>query len=190
MHADPGQINFLNSAVTPVSLSNALTGTVSLMPGTLGGFKFQLFVAPAGTTDPFQFTATNIKGTNLPAAGRFFGGVNQVVFDIEAGETRSILVRGWSSSLGDDYAQALLNWGPYSNGFLGESAIAPNFIFAGFDGTGPLPPSPAFGGSFGIQTGFTLVGVPEPATGTLIGLGGALLGSRRSRRGQNQPQTN
>jgi hypothetical protein len=185
-YADLGRINFLNSFATRIALHNTILGDMGFTPTNSGGFKYQLFVAPAGTTDPLLFTATNVKGTNListGAAGRFLGGFNLEVNGVQAGEMRSILVRGWSSYLGDDYATAKDNWDPFFNGYLGESSIAPNFIFGGFDGSGPIPASPAFGGSFGIQSGFTLVGVPEPAAGTILILGTTIIfrGLRRKK---------
>lgn len=169
--ADPGLINFINNPSALVTLTvNGVN--IGPMQPSLGPFTFQLFIAPAGTTDQYQFIPTNIRGTNLNAVGRFFGGSNLSVDGVSAGNHRSILVRGWSTSLGNDYATALANWDPFfTTGFLGQSAIATDFIFGGFDGTGTLPTAPTFGGAFGIQGGFTLVGVPEPATGTLVGLG-------------------
>jgi hypothetical protein len=177
-YADLGRIHFLNSFATRITLHNTILGDMGFTPTNSGGFKYQLFVAPAGTTDPLLFTDTNVKGTNqisAGAAGRFFGGSNLEVNGVQAGETRAILVRGWSGYLGDDYATAKGNWDPLFNGYLGESSIAPNFIFGGFDGSGPIPASPTFAGSFGIESGFALVGVPEPAAGTILGLGTILI---------------
>ncbi len=183
--ADPGTIHFFNSPTTRVSLYHVILGDLGFTSITPGGFKYQLFIAPAGTTDPLQFLPTNVTGTNLTsvgAAGRFFGGSFLEVNGVNAGETRSILIRGWSTSLGNDYAEARNNWDPFFNGFLGESAIAPCFQFGGDTGEGIIPTSPIYSGLFGIQTGFAQVGVPEPATGTLIGLGLAALSVAQRRR--------
>ncbi len=170
-----GTINFINSFNTRVTLQTPWGQDLGPMPGYPAQFTFQLFIAPAGTTDTFQFVPTSIRGTNLSVAGRFTGGFNLGVPGVQAGESRSILVRGWSTALGDSYETALANWN-WANGFLGQSPIASNFFFGGIDDYGsPIPPSPAFGGAFGIQSGFALVGVPEPSACALFASGIALL---------------
>lgn len=178
--ADIGRLNFNNSASSLVTLQHFWLGNLGPMPGTLGQFKFELFVAPAGTTDPSLFASTGLFGTNVATPGRFIGGNNLAIPGVLAGETRSILVRGWSTGLGHDYATAKANWDLNLNGFLGESAIAPNIYFGGFDGNANYPTPSVFGGDVGIQGGFALVGVPEPATATILGLG--LLGLAHFRR--------
>jgi len=155
------------------------------MPGVPGKYQFQLFIAPAGTLNPDLFVATNVKGTNLASAGRFSGGFGVAVDGTLPGEMAAILVRGWSSNYGADYATALDNLQRGVNGFLGTSSIAPIFYFGGFDGTEAIPTSPAFGGSLGIQTGLILYGClcPEPSVIALVGSGAiALVLARRRKR--------
>jgi len=169
-----GLISFLNSASTLVTLSSNSVNLGST-PTTLGQFRYELFVAPQGTLTAASFTSAGIIGTNQASAGRFTGGANLSVAGAPAGSTRAILVRGWSTALGTTYAQALANYNIVP-GFLGESAIAPNFIFGGFDGVGTIPTLPAFGAS-SITTGFSLVyaPVPEPTSMALAGIGAAAM---------------
>jgi hypothetical protein len=171
-----GLINFLNNATTLVTLRDGQGNNLGSTPNVAGQYYFQLFVAPAGTaTDGGAFVGT-IYGTNQASAGRFSGGVNVGVAGAPAGSSRAILVRGWSASYGADYATALAAWTAGTPGFLGSSAIAPNFVLGGFDGTGTIPTSPAFGGAFGIGSGFALSApVPEPSSIALAGLGAASL---------------
>ncbi len=175
----PGTINFFNNANTHITLFNTGLGNLGSIPPNAGEFRFELFIAPVGTSNPLQFTSTGIFGTNQASPGRFTGGGQVAVPGVFGGEHRAILVRGWSSWLGNDYETARSNWDPFFNGYLGESLIAPDFIFGGFDGTSPYPTSTAFGGSWGIQSGFALVGVPEPTSAALLGLGLALGGAIR-----------
>jgi hypothetical protein len=170
-----GLINFLNNATTLVTLRDGQGNDLGSIPNVAGQYYFQLFVAPAGTTDVGTFVGT-IYGTNQASAGRFSGGVNVGVAGAPAGSTRAILVRGWSASYGADYAAALAAWTAGTPGYLGTSPIALNFVLGGFDGTGTIPTSPAFGGAFGIGSGFALSApVPEPSSIALAGLGAASL---------------
>jgi len=170
-----GLISFLNSASTLVTLSSNSVNLGST-PTTLGQFRYELFVAPAGTLTPASFVSTGIIGTNQASAGRFTGGANLSVAGAPAGSTRAILVRGWSTGLGANYSSALVNYNLGLGGFLGESAIGANFILGGFDGVGTIPTLPAFGANQ-IATGFALTysPVPEPSSMALAGLGAASL---------------
>ena len=173
-----GLINFLNNATTLITVAG-----VGPMPPVAGQYYFQLFIAPAGTTIDSGFTAT-ILGTNQASQGRFSGGVNVSVPGAPAGSTRAILVRGWSASLGGDYATALQNYlNGGAPGQIGSSIIAPNFIFGGFDGVGTIPTSPTFGGANGIPSGF-VIGIPEPSVFALCGVGAVslMIHGRRGRK--------
>jgi hypothetical protein len=175
-----GLINFLNSSTTLVTVSS---NGVSLgtTPVTLGGYKYELFSAPAGTATASAFLASGLIATNTAQAGggRFIGGNGVAIPGRALGGTCAILIRGWSANLGNTYAEALANQNALG-GYLGESAIALNFLLGGDGGAGNVPTSPAFGGSSGIQGGFVLnwgggVIVPEPSSMVLAGLGAASL---------------
>lgn len=173
-----GLINFFNSPATLITLRDDQGNSLGNMPGVAGQYYFQLFVAPAGTSTDGALFQPSIMGTNQASAGRFSGGANVGVAGAPAGQTRAILVRGWSASYGADYAAALAAWNSGVVGYMGSSVVAPNFVFGGFDGIGTIPTSPAFGGSFGIQGGFALAApavVPEPSSMVLAGLGAASL---------------
>ncbi len=175
-----GLINFLNNPTTLISVEG------SVIPSGQGGaYWFALVAAPSGTSDYFATTwaHTGLYGTNQNAAGRFTGGLGLVANSWAAGETKAFFVVGWSANNGSTLDMAWLQPGGVdtghglfrgpSQGFFGVSAIAP----AGVAGGGPqsLPNLVVFGGLQGIQSGFNLVPVPEPATLALAGLGAAAL---------------
>lgn len=149
-------------------------------PTTLGGYKYELFSAPAGTATSSAFVGSGLIATNTAQAGggRFIGGNGLAIPGQPLGGTCAILIRGWSAYLGNNYAQALANQGA-QGGFIGESAIALNFLLGGDGGAGNIPTSPAFGGNSGIQGGIVLNWgggiVPEPSSMALAGLGAASL---------------
>jgi hypothetical protein len=177
-----GLINFFNSAATLITRSTA--NGLEPLPPIAEQYYFQLFLAPAGSGYDATFTPVNVIGTNQAAAGRFSGGAGVAVLGATAGSTMAILVRGWSASLGADYATAWDNFQTGVPGGIGSSEIAPNFVFGGFDGIGPIPASPAFGGPFGIQRGFVIGQLlPEPsATALALPSLVALVFSRRRQR--------
>ncbi len=172
-----GLINFLNSSTSLVTLSSNGVSMGST-PTTLGGYRYELFSAPAGTATSSAFVASGLIATNTAQAGRFVAGNGLAIPGQPLGGTCAILVRGWSANLGNNYAQALANQAALG-GFIGESSIALNFLLGGDGGAGNIPTSPAFGGSSGIQGGFVLnYGggiVPEPSSMVLAGLGAASL---------------
>ena len=183
-----GLINFLNNSSTLITLSSSGI-SLGLMPTNLGQFKFELFVAPTGTTDSFQFLPTGVQGTNRAVAGRFLGGNNLTVAGVQPGLNGSILVRGWSTSLGNDYSTAFSLWHSGAGGFLGESEIASPFLFGGDDGSGPIPPSPAFGPtSYQINNGFVLSTIPEPSFAAFTLFSGAALCFFKMRHGKELPE--
>jgi hypothetical protein len=178
-----GTISFVNNSSTLVTLINEFGMNLGATPGTLGGYRYELFVAPAGTSNPNLFTTTGLIATNT-TTGRFSGGVLAIPGYVP-GETVSILIRGWAAILGTNYLSA----SPYfvvigsPTGHVGQSSIALNFVLGGFDGSTTLVTRPAFGGSQGIQTGFSLFSnqfIPEPTTSALTMFGlVALAYSRR-----------
>lgn len=171
-----GLVNFFNNSSTLVTLLDENIVNLGPTPGTLGGFRYELFVAPAGTSNPNLFTTTGLIATNTATIGRFSGGANLAIPGHVPGATVSILIRGWTASFGTNYVSA----SPYfvvigsPTGHVGQSSIALNYVLGGFDGSTTLPTLPAFGGSQGIQTGFSLFSnqfIPEPATSALTMFG-------------------
>jgi len=179
-----GLLNFVNAAATVIVLrsNDVVVGTA---PATPGGFRYELFRAAPGTADANSFIATGLIATNT-TAGRFVGGNGVAVPGTQLGGTSAILIRGWSAELGSTYAEAFANV-TLMGGWIGQSAIAPNFLLGGDGGAGNVPTSPVFGGASGIipavvaaspnGVGFYLdyVAVPEPSSMALAGLGAASL---------------
>ncbi len=176
-----GTLNFVNAAATIITLSSN-TVFLGTAPNALGGFRYELFIGPAGTVNPNLLTATGVIATNTATAGRFSAGSNLAIPGMPAGGTSAIMVRGWSSNLGANYAAAKINWDLGLAGFLGQSAVAPNFLTGGGTPIAILA-SPVFGGASGIvplsgTTGFTMfhsAPVPEPTSMALAGIGAASL---------------
>ena len=147
-----GLVNFYNNP-------NTLIGPWPYGGGAYGGYPqagslyFGLLTAPAGTTDPRQFSFSNVYGTNLSAAGRFTCGSGVSVSGWAAGTTRSFMVAGWSRDLGPDWEPGWLSGNFERPGFFGISSIGTG-IAGGFDGTKSIVALNVFGGSNGLQTGF------------------------------------
>jgi len=173
-----GLVNFINTATTQSSATvNGVQGATS---GAPGAYYYALLIANAGTTDPKAFTFSGLYATNLAAAGRFTGGNNKSVTGWDAGTSKSYEVAIWSASLGTSFNPTWLTlaandpaWG--NSGVFGLSGIA-----TGISGGAGSPASPSynlFGGATGIASGFnaTPVGVPEPTSMALAGLGAAAL---------------
>jgi len=174
-----GTFNFGNSASTQWLLYETNTQVLSTNSGNLGGFLFELYVAPAGTSTDVGFIGTGIMATNVATAGRLNGGNGIAVPGAPPGGTGAVLVRGWSSNLGPTYAAAFDAWNGFGRtfGYLGTSAIASQFLWGGDAGSGPVSASTVFGSASGIQTGMTLFQfpTPEPSCVALTGLGAASL---------------
>jgi len=170
-----GLINFNNSPTTLLSAN--IGGNVATLSGPSGTYLFGLLTS-AAATGPFTFAS--VYGTNLVNAsgGRFTGGNGVAVNGWAPGVTMFYEIAGWASAGGNttfNAAWVQANGKPATSGLpslFGVSAIA-----SGAAGGGPnaLPPLPLFGGASGLTSGFTLVGVPEPTSMALAGLGAAAL---------------
>jgi PEP-CTERM motif-containing protein len=166
-----GEINFING---PATLFTIREGSGAFVPPEPGTYYFALLTAPAGTTDPLQFTFSGVYATNFRVAGFLFGGNNVAVPGWMPGTSRSFLVAGWTSSLGHDWNQDWLTGTFNAIGYFSLSSVGMGPA-GGFDGPFPYPPLNLFGGATGIQTGLTLTAVPEPSTAAVVGLGVATL---------------
>lgn len=171
-----GLVNFFNNTTTLVSSSES--GSPQAINGTAGQWYFGLLTAAAGTTDPTKFTFAGAYATNQAVAGRFFGGAGVKVAGWAAGASMAYEIAGWSSSLGPTFNSAWLTMtaNQFSSvGVFGLSGIGTGAA-GGATGTGTLPNYNLFGGT-GLTSGFNLspVGVPEPTSMALAGLGAAAL---------------
>lgn len=178
-----GLVNFFNANATATWLETAQHVPISVAPATLGGFRYELFSASAGTAADVGFVSSGLIATNTGTVGRFNGGSNVGIPGRALGGTAAILVRGWSSNLGQTWSEAFAaSQVPGATGYIGSSPIAPNFFLGGDPGTGLIPTSPVFGGASGIvpvsgTVGFylTQLAVPEPSSMALAGIGAAAL---------------
>jgi hypothetical protein len=170
-----GLINFNNSPTTLLSAN--IGGNVATLSGASGTYLFGLLTS-AAATGPFTFAS--VYGTNLvnTSGGRFTGGNGVAVTGWAPGVTMFYEIAGWASAGGNTtFKPAWVN----ANGTAASSGLPSLFgvsaIASGAAGGGPnaLPPLPLFGGASGLTSGFTLVGVPEPTSMALAGLGAAAL---------------
>jgi len=175
-----GLVQFFPTASTLSSIN--VGGTATATSGAAGSYFYGLLTAsaPAG---PFTFSGT--YATNLSVAGYFGSPGGRAVAGWGLGATMSYEVAFWSVSLGATWKPAWLQangspqpagsavWG--GSGYFGLSAVATGI--SGGAGTPASPPLALFGGASGIQSGFVgqPVGVPEPSSMALAGLGAAAL---------------
>jgi hypothetical protein len=173
-----GLVNFYNDPNTKISSGPTGSG-VSLAAGAPGSYYFALLTA-ATASGPFTQVA---YATNSAGAGRMTGGGGVSIASLTGGAPFSYEVAGWSANLGPTWKSTwLVNnqpapinsavWGSAPNTFFGLSPIG-----SGTAGGGS-PPAPAWGIFAGTGlAGFNLtpVGVPEPTSMALAGLGAAAL---------------
>jgi len=168
-----GLINFFNTGSQLASSGPASSATA--ISGAAGSYYFGLLTSSNGAAGSFTFA--NVYGTNQTVAGRFFGGASVAVPGWAAGATMTFEVAGWDKNLGTTFQSSWLtgNFGGKS-GFFGISGPGTGAA-GGSTATGTLPNLNIFGGATGIQNGFNLspVGVPEPSSMALAGLGAAAL---------------
>jgi len=186
-----GTVNFSAGASTATRIStNSAPGgpSTGAILQARDSYYFALFVAPSttgtnapsGPYDPtlngFQFTG--ILGTNSGVLGRMTGNGatdNPIVNGFPLGSTATFTVVGWSSNIGNTWAQAE-SWfaaGFNQTGFWGNSAVATGVQMGG----GATPAGVIFGANPGQIAGFTLgmQPAPEPTSFALAGLGAAAM---------------
>lgn len=170
-----GIINFQNSGQTLIS-TQVGNNAASVMGNSASGQTYYFgLLTSAGAGGTFTFTGLYATNTAAITGGRLAGGNGIQVPGWAAGTTMSYEIAGWDASLGHTFDPTWLTTPP--SGFFGLSPIATGTA-GGTDALGnSLPPYNLFGGLTGIPTGFTLttVGVPEPSSMALAGLGAAAL---------------
>lgn len=185
-----GLVKFQNSTTTLIKQQMADGSTVNT-PGsalTAPGFYYAVLAATEGTQDPHVFGFAGAYATNTTAAGRLQGGLltGVPVTGWAPGETKSFMVVGWSADQGAVFNPAWIALGNVDTGhgmfagtpggYFGVSAIGVGAAGGPDPVTGlSLPTLAIFGPTPSLNTGFTLVPVPEPTTMALAGLGAAAL---------------
>jgi len=167
---------------TPSTLSSAtVNGVSAATSGAVGSYYYGLLTA-SSATGPFTFAG--VYATNRTVAG-YFGSPGAVtVAGWAPGATMSYEVAVWSSSLGPTWKNTWVNANGTAPAAPGTFSPSGNFGLSGVGtgasgglGTPATPPFSLFGGATGIQNGFNAapVGVPEPSSMALAGLGAAAL---------------
>lgn len=174
-----GLINFSNSSATRIWLEPG----GQYIEGE-GQYDFGLFIADALETDRSQFTFAGAFASSI-GPGRISGGGNIDVPGWDAGVTKSFFVAGWSHANGQtsetaQAVQAYLCGGPIAGltGYVGWSDIGTRSA-GGYDGNVVLATPVLFGSGEGQVEGFGLSPIPEPATLSLLALGGVAMLRRR-----------
>jgi hypothetical protein len=173
-----GLVNFNNTASTLIS---AFTGTANPpISGPAGSYYFGLLIAPTNVTSLSQFTFAGIYATNTGVDGMFAGGSIVSVPNWAAGTSQNYRVAGWWVGMGPYFTPAWLV--DPGSAVFGVSAVGSG-IAGGSAGGSNFPALDLFGGTSGLQQGFTLYPqalVPEPSTlGLLISAGIILVAKRR-----------
>jgi len=167
-----GLVTFANSGITQISTTPAGGTAAAFSASPVGSYYFGLLTAGSGA-GPWSFTG--ITATNTASAGRFGPpGYTPSVAGWAPGATLFYEVAGWSASLGPVFNPNWLNnqFGA-ATGFFGVSAIASGA--AGGGSPVPAPALPLFGGTGLGGFNMNAVGVPEPTSMALAGLGAAAL---------------
>ena len=155
-----GTVTFNNNPNTLISV-----GTIQGLPFWFANsYYFGLLTSLTGA--PGSFTFSGVYGTNNAAAGRFTGGTATLA-TIAPGTTFSFEVACWSAFDGATFNPSWLTSPPIAFGLSGIGTAT-----AG-GGTPPAPPGIIFGAT-GLTSGFA-IGVPEPSSMALAGLGSAAL---------------
>jgi hypothetical protein len=169
-----GYLNFANIGGGPAGTVNApITNYTVSPPRRMEGGEglSMLYVAPAGTTDELLLTTNGVQGAPAPfntggQAGYFTGG-QRTLTGYNPGQTVTVQVRSWITAAGATYEAARA----FDFTMVEES----NLIQIVLQGAPNTPNN-----MVGLQ-GF-LVGIPEPSTWALLGLGSAMLWRAMRRR--------
>jgi hypothetical protein len=169
-----GKVDFRNTASSLVVWGTGGLGAQGAAVAADAGVKVGLYYLSGGNytlvSTQFPIVGTTSVGTpNALVNGRFTGNPSEItVPGLTAGQNGTFQIRAWSGNF-TSYEAALAGGALYT----GNSGDFTNPT--GGVGDPPTPASPLSG-----FTGMTVIGVPEPSTLALAGLGlGALLLIRR-----------
>lgn len=151
-----GWVNFFNS---PSTLISTIPGGQPIT-GPPNRWYFSLLTARAGATDLREFSFSGVYATNTSVPGRFSGGSFVIVTNLSPGEQFSYCIAVWSSSAGPAFQSTWLSFAPPP--LFAISPIGVGVAGGSSVGSVPLPPCNLFGGSSGIQTGFSITILEQP----------------------------
>jgi len=156
-----GLVNFHNSPATLISYNYGSNNrSITGPPGT---YYFALLAAPMEASNLTDFAFTGLYATNTTTDGIFGGASEAQVPGILPGQIFQFEVAGWASEAGPTFQKDWFNFPPC--GGLGISATGSG-IAGGSTTNGTLPALDLFGGSTGIQQGFTIVSILTPPAPT------------------------
>ncbi len=176
-----GLVNFRNDATTLISADG-----VPMPASGTQQFNFAMFLAPSTTVssigitpmfaDPVWQNVGGYTANGASVAGRINTRLNLDVgtpSGYSGGSSVDFIIRGWSANAGATWAEALANWNngsPVLPMFIGSSTVGDD-LRLGDDVSVPT----VFGPLSSQVAGFNMIGVPEPSSFALVGLGAAAL---------------
>jgi len=137
--------------------------------------------APAASLLAVSTAPATLRSSTSANAGTWFGGTRTLT-GFAAGDTVSLQVRIWDISKGTDYNALDLSPAVYAANALGFNWYGESAVFQYTITTNPTPAPSEFNMANFAGFSLTFVGVPEPSTFALAGLGAAALMFLRRRK--------
>ncbi|MBI5383402.1 MAG: immunoglobulin domain-containing protein [Verrucomicrobia bacterium] len=151
-----GTVNFANTSTTLIQTNDG-QGHVGPIAGA-GLYRFAVYAAAQGTTDPTLLTQASPSVTNSATAGRISAGTVALCAPWTPSRTVVVQVRGWSAAAGATYEAAMASGN--SSYYAGTSGLATVTLGGDVPFPGvPLPAATLFG-SAPLLGGFQLTAVP------------------------------
>jgi hypothetical protein len=159
-----GQVNFLNTAATPIR-------TNGMNISGLNTFRIGLYTAPAGTVNESLFTLIAVATNSSLVPGRIGSGGGLIDVTGNNGTPIAYQVRVWSLGLGASYEAAVASGGQ-QGWWLGKSSIGQVTPAVGgapvpslFSSTAGMPEFPGQ-----LASGIDMPIIPEPSAFVLAAL--------------------
>jgi len=156
---------------TPVS--------TNLYPGLVAQLFYGVSTASAGSLVAVSTAPGGLRASTSASVGTWFGNGSRTLTGFNPGDTVSLQVRIWDISKATDYAAAAAlavgNPQAYAVAALGHNWIGSSAIFQYTITTNPTPAPSEFNMNNFQGFSLTFVGIPEPTTLALAGLGAAAL---------------